>query len=97
MGYDKSAMLWLELALTPELLPRHLPSLLERFGDVESVFEAGLLELGACGLDGGAARGLEARAGRRAAEEEAAPSCCGIFPTRRRCCSSAANCPNRSV
>lgn len=71
MGYDKSAMLWLELALTPELQPRHLPLLLERFGDVESVFEAGLLELGACGLDGGAARGLETRAGRGAAEEEA--------------------------
>ena len=71
MGIGAKEMLWLELALTPEVTPRCVPPLLEHFGEIESVFKAGLLDLGAAGLSGGAARGIETRAGRKAAEGEA--------------------------
>ena len=71
MGIGEKDMLWLELALTPEVTPRFVPALLERFGEIEAVFKAGLLDLGAAGLSGGAARGIETRAGRGAAEQEA--------------------------
>jgi DNA processing protein len=71
MGIGVQELLWLELALTPEVSPRHLRSLLKNCGGIEGVFHAGLLELGACDLGGGAANSLLSRSGREAAEAEA--------------------------
>ncbi len=69
MAFSDKDLLWLELVHTPEFAPRYIPSLLERFGGIERVFEAGLLELGEIGSS--AAGGIAARAGRNAAQREA--------------------------
>jgi DNA processing protein len=72
MGFSEKELLWLELALTPEMSPRHLCALLSELGGIDTVFGASLLELGKCGLGGGAANGVLARAGRKEAEREVA-------------------------
>lgn len=64
-------LLWLELAFTPEVQPRHLKGLLDGFGDIASVCGADHLSLaGRGGLPAGAAHGLASRAGAEAAEKE---------------------------
>ena len=77
MTLSREELLWLELALTPEVQPHHLPPLLAAFGGVEGVFAAGLMELGAAGVSAGAAAGINNRAGREAAEAEAERMRCG--------------------
>lgn len=64
-------LLWLELALTPEVQPRHLRGLLAAFGDIAGICGADRLSLaGRGGLPAGAAAGLAAREGAAAAEHE---------------------------
>jgi DNA processing protein len=72
MSGNRKARLWLELAMSPGVRPNHVPALMESFGDIDGIFEAGLLELGACGIGGEAAGSINTRAGRDAAEQEAA-------------------------
>jgi DNA processing protein len=71
MRMCQEELLWLELALTPEVPPRSLNALLQHYGDLESIFTAGLLELGSAGLGPSAAAALANRAGRERAEREA--------------------------
>ena len=71
MALSREELLWLELALTPEVHPNHLPPLVESFGGVEAIFAAGLMEIRAAGVSAGAAAGISTRAGREAAKAEA--------------------------
>lgn len=71
MSLCQEHLLWLELALTPELSPRHVPGLLNRFGSIDGIYAAGLLDLGSAGLSPAAAAALAERAGRAKAEAEA--------------------------
>jgi DNA processing protein len=71
MELKDSDLLWLELALTPEVQPRHLHSLLNALEDVRTIFGASHLTLGSVeGMTPGAAAGIAGRAGKEAAERE---------------------------
>ena len=72
MTGEKHNMLWLELALTPEVQPRFVTALVQYFKTIEEIFSANHLSLGSNGkLPPGAAGAIVARAGKKAAEEEA--------------------------
>ncbi|HUE30392.1 MAG TPA: DNA-processing protein DprA [Verrucomicrobiae bacterium] len=68
MPLDDAAFAWLALALVPELLPRRVFALVERFGTPRAVLEAPAGALAACGVPPAVVASLGAAAGRARAE-----------------------------
>ncbi len=69
-GSDTVALSWLALALTPGLGPTRARKLAEHFGSAESVFQASLTELEACGLHAVAAQAIGTGKSAELAQEE---------------------------
>jgi DNA processing protein len=63
-------LLWLAVALTPQLGPTRARKLVEHFGDVEQVFRASLTELEAVGLQAVSAQSLATGRSQELAREE---------------------------
>ena len=71
MTREDTDLLWLELALTPEVKPRHMRPLWDAFGSIEEIFAADYLAIGSIeGMSPGAATGIASRSGKEAAEKE---------------------------
>lgn len=61
---------WIALSLTPGLGPRRMRRLVEKFGDIENIFQASLTELEAAGLMAVSAQAIATGKSLIAAEEE---------------------------
>ncbi len=67
---EAGALCWLALALTPGLGPTRARKLAEHFGSAQSVFQASLTELEACGLHAAAAQAIGTGKSAELAREE---------------------------
>lgn len=71
MNLNDNDLLWLQLAFTPEMRPRHIPALMEAFGSGKNIVTADLLSLtGLGGLPPAVATAISSGAGKDKAEKE---------------------------